>query len=147
MKPTSKPKPVERKKSTPVPMPKKSKTKGLNDFLKEGKTPPSKNKKLPSDADVIIKGFNDKKTVAKSAKKSTTKTTPVSKTTSTAKPKPAPSPTAASQLKNTTRIKDANGNMVVTSGVYGNKFYDVKDGKPVLNKKETDYWFNSKRNK
>ena len=134
----------------PTPKPKntgKSKPKGLNDFLKEGKTPPSKNKKLPSDADVIIKGFNDKKTVAKSAKKATTKTTPVSKTTSTAKPKPAPSPTAASQLKNTTRIKDANGNMVVTSGVYGKKFYDVKDGKPVLNKKETDYWFNSKRNK
>ena len=43
----------------------KAKPKGLNDFLKEGKTPPSKNKKLPSDADVIIKGYNDKKTVAK----------------------------------------------------------------------------------
>jgi len=43
----------------------KAKPKGLNDFLKEGKRPPSKNKKLPSDADVIIKGYNDKKTVAK----------------------------------------------------------------------------------
>ncbi len=29
-------------------------------------TPPSKNKKLPSDADVILKGYNDKKTIAKS---------------------------------------------------------------------------------
>ena len=43
----------------------KAKPKGLNDFLKEGKTPPSKNKKLPSDADVILKGYNDKKTIAK----------------------------------------------------------------------------------
>jgi len=43
-------------KPTPKPKPK-----GLNDFLKEGKTPPSKNKKgIPSDADVIIKGYNDK---------------------------------------------------------------------------------------
>ena len=64
MKPTSKPKPVERKKSTPVPMPvkPKAKPKTLNDFLREGKRPPSKNKKgIPSDADVIIKGYNDKK--------------------------------------------------------------------------------------
>lgn len=60
MKPTSKPKSVVRKNSTPVPMPKKAKPKGLNDFLKEGKRPPSKNKKLPSEADVIIKGYNDK---------------------------------------------------------------------------------------
>jgi hypothetical protein len=48
-KPTSKPKP-----------------KGLNDYLDKGQTPPSKNKKLPSDADVILKGYNDKKTIAKS---------------------------------------------------------------------------------
>ena len=41
------------------------KPKGLNDFLDKGKTPPSKNKKLPSDADVILKGYNDKKTIAK----------------------------------------------------------------------------------
>ena len=87
MKPTSKPKPVARKKSTLTPMPMKpskttgtipskpgniatgskknaapkAKKKGLNDFLKEGKRPPSKNKKLPSEADVIIKGYNDKK--------------------------------------------------------------------------------------
>ena len=134
----------------PTPKPKntgKSKPKGLNNFLKQGKTPPSKNKKLPSDADVIIKGYNDKKTVAKSAKKSATKMTPASKTTSMAKPKPAPSPTAASQLKNTTRIKDADGNMVIKSGVFGKKIYDVVNGKPVLNKKETDYWFNPKRKK
>ena len=44
----------------PKPTP-KAKPKGLNDFLEEGKTPPSKNKKgIPSDADVIIKGYNDK---------------------------------------------------------------------------------------
>jgi hypothetical protein len=44
----------------------KAKPKGLNDYLDKGKTPPSKNKKLPSDADVILKGYNDKKTIAKS---------------------------------------------------------------------------------
>ena len=43
----------------------KAKLKGLNDYLDKGKTPPSKNKKLPSDADVILKGYNDKKTIAK----------------------------------------------------------------------------------
>lgn len=49
----------------PTPKP-KAKPKGLNDFLKQGKTPPSKNKKgIPSDADVVIKGYNDKKTAAK----------------------------------------------------------------------------------
>ena len=69
-KPTSKPKPVVRKNSTPAPMPvkpkatKKATPKTLNDFLKQGKTPPSKNKKgIPSDADVILKGYNDKKTL------------------------------------------------------------------------------------
>ena len=52
---------VAPKKPTPKPKPK-----GLNDFLKEGKTPPSKNKKgIPSDADVTLKGYNDKKTVTK----------------------------------------------------------------------------------
>jgi tripartite-type tricarboxylate transporter receptor subunit TctC len=64
MKPTSKPKPVARKKSTPAPMPvkPKAKPKTLNDFLKEGKRPPSKNKKgILSSPDVIIKGYNDKK--------------------------------------------------------------------------------------
>jgi hypothetical protein len=83
-KPTSKPQAVVRKKSTPVPMPKKSMTrgtpvpmpvkpkakpKGLNDFLKEGKRPPSRNKKgIPSDADVILKGYNDKKTLGRKKK-------------------------------------------------------------------------------
>jgi hypothetical protein len=83
-KPTSKPQAVVRKKSTPAPMPKKSMTrgtpvpmpvkpkpkpKGLNDFLKEGKRPPSRNKKgIPSDADVILKGYNDKKTLGRKKK-------------------------------------------------------------------------------
>jgi hypothetical protein len=52
------------KKVTP-----KAKQKTLNDFLKEGKRPPIKNKKIPSDADVIIKGYNDKKTLSKNKKK------------------------------------------------------------------------------
>ena len=57
-------KPVPKRPSVkPAPMPK---PKGLNDYLDKGKTPPSKNKKLPSDADVILKGYNDKKTIAKS---------------------------------------------------------------------------------
>ena len=52
------------------PKPKsKAKPKDLNDFLKEGKRPPIKNKKIPSDADVIIKGYNDKKTLSKNKKK------------------------------------------------------------------------------
>jgi hypothetical protein len=42
-----------------------AKPKSLNDYLDKGMTPPSKNKKLPSDADVILKGYNDKKTIAK----------------------------------------------------------------------------------
>jgi len=42
-----------------------TKPKGLNDYLDKGQTPPSRNKKLPSDADVILKGYNDKKTIAK----------------------------------------------------------------------------------
>jgi hypothetical protein len=42
-----------------------AKPKGLNDYLDKGETPPSRNKKLPSDADVILKGYNDKKTIAK----------------------------------------------------------------------------------
>jgi hypothetical protein len=59
-----KPKPKLKAKPTP-----KAKPKNLNDFLKEGKRPPSKNKKIPSDADVIIKGYNDKKTLSKNKKK------------------------------------------------------------------------------
>jgi hypothetical protein len=55
-------------KATPAATP-KAKPKTLNDFLKEGKRPPSKNKKIPSDADVIIKGYNDKKTLSKNKTK------------------------------------------------------------------------------
>jgi hypothetical protein len=50
------------KKAAAKPM---AKPKGLNDYLDKGQTPPSRNKKLPSDADVILKGYNDKKTIAK----------------------------------------------------------------------------------
>jgi hypothetical protein len=76
---------VKAKKSTPSPTAKpvakkttptknsilqpNAKPKNLNDFLKEGKRPPSKNKKIPSDADVIIKGYNDKKTLSKNKKR------------------------------------------------------------------------------
>jgi hypothetical protein len=60
-KPTVKPAPMPKPKITAKPKPK-----GLNDYLDKGQTPPSKNKKLPSDADVILKGYNDKKTIAKS---------------------------------------------------------------------------------
>jgi hypothetical protein len=127
----------------PTPKP-KAKPKGLNDFLKKGKTPPSKNKKLPSDADVIIKGYNDKKTAVKSAKKVAAKMTPASKTTSmaAAKPKPAPSPTAVSQLKNVRGTlmsipKDEQGNSLrytakdknVYTGTYKGKEYTWKNGK------------------
>jgi hypothetical protein len=59
-------KPARKKKATAKPMIKSAaKPKGLNDYLDKGMTPPSKNKKLPSDADVILKGYNDKKTIAK----------------------------------------------------------------------------------
>ena len=83
MKPSAMPKQRMKLKGTPVAMPKKSMTKGnpvampkksakpkgLNDFLKEGKRPPSKNKKgIPSDADVILKGYNDKKTLSRKKK-------------------------------------------------------------------------------
>lgn len=74
MKPT-KPKPTgPRKKSTPVPLPKKTakpkpRKPTLDDFLSKGKKPPMKIKPgltRPSDADVILKGYNDKKTINKS---------------------------------------------------------------------------------
>ena len=59
-------KPSRKKKVAAKPIIKSAaKPKGLNDFLDKGMTPPSKNKKLPSDADVILKGYNDKKTIAK----------------------------------------------------------------------------------
>ena len=89
MKPLT-PKPMgPRKKATPVPMPKrtaggtakkitpgpkkkspgmgtpkpKAKKPTLDDFLLKGKRPPLApgQKKLPSDSDVILKGYNDKK--------------------------------------------------------------------------------------
>jgi len=59
-KPTVKPAPMPKPKITAKPKPR-----GLNDYLDKGQTPPSRNKKLPSDADVILKGYNDKKTIAK----------------------------------------------------------------------------------
>ena len=62
------PKKATAKKAAAKPMAKPkvtAKPKGLNDYLDKGKTPPSRNKKLPSDADVILKGYNDKKTIAK----------------------------------------------------------------------------------
>jgi hypothetical protein len=61
-KPAMPRKPAVKVKAKPAPMPK---PKGLNDYLDKGMTPPSRNKKLPSDADVILKGYNDKKTIAK----------------------------------------------------------------------------------
>ena len=84
MKPSAMPKQRMKAKGTPVAMPKKNMTvgnpaampkkksakpKGLNDFLKEGKRPPSKNKKgILSSPDVIIKGYNDKKTLNRKKK-------------------------------------------------------------------------------
>jgi hypothetical protein len=71
------PKPMARKSTTkPVPLPKKTATAKpkkptLNDYLKQGKRPPLApgQKKLPSDADVIIKGYNDPATIKKYGKK------------------------------------------------------------------------------
>jgi hypothetical protein len=63
-----KPKGLSVKPTQQKPKPKitaKPKPRGLNDYLDKGQTPPSRNKKLPSDADVILKGYNDKKTIAK----------------------------------------------------------------------------------
>jgi len=65
-KSTSKPKPKVTKK-TASPKPKKP---TLNDYLKQGKRPPIKpGLKLPSDADVIMKGYNDPATIKKYKKK------------------------------------------------------------------------------
>ena len=65
-----KPKGPSVKPTQQKPKPKvKVKPKGLNDYLDKGQTPPSRNKKLPSDADVIIKGYNDKKTLSKNKKR------------------------------------------------------------------------------
>jgi len=65
-------KPAGPKKKTPstaTPKP-KAKKPTLNDFLSKGKRPPIKpGFKLPSDADIILKGYNDKKTLNKYKKK------------------------------------------------------------------------------
>jgi hypothetical protein len=57
--------PMDKKPAMKAKAKAKAKPKGLNDYLDKGMTPPSRNKKLPSDADVILKGYNDKKTIAK----------------------------------------------------------------------------------
>jgi hypothetical protein len=61
---------------TPKPTPKKTlgplpKNPTLNDYLARGLKVPKApgQKKLPSDADVILKGYNDKKTINKYKKK------------------------------------------------------------------------------
>jgi hypothetical protein len=71
---TPTPKPTATKKATPSPkstlgpLPKNP---TLNDYLARGLKPPKApgQKKLPPDYDVIIKGFNDKKTINKYKKK------------------------------------------------------------------------------
>jgi hypothetical protein len=61
--------PKKKSPSTATPKP-KAKKPTLNDFLSKGKRPPIKpGFKLPSDADVTIKGYNDKKTLNKYKKK------------------------------------------------------------------------------
>lgn len=69
----AKPMPSGPKKKSPgvviTPKP-KAKKPTLNDFLSKGKRPPIKpGFKLPSDADVTLKGYNDKKTLNKYKKK------------------------------------------------------------------------------
>ena len=66
-----------KKKATPTPKPRTSskapgplpKNPTLNDYLLRGIRPPTKGKTPPPDYDVIIKGFNDKKTINKYKKK------------------------------------------------------------------------------
>jgi hypothetical protein len=71
-KTTPSPKPTATKKATPSPkgtlgpLPKKP---TLNDYLIRNLRPPMKGKTPPPDYDVIIKGFNDKKTINKYKKK------------------------------------------------------------------------------
>jgi hypothetical protein len=72
--PSPKPKPTATKKATPSPkatlgpLPKNP---TLNDYLARGLKPPKApgQKKLPSDADVILKGYNDPATIKKYKKK------------------------------------------------------------------------------
>jgi hypothetical protein len=60
-----------KKKSSSTPKPQTPKRKTLDDFLLKGKRPPMPpgQKKLPSDADVILKGYNDPATIKKYSKK------------------------------------------------------------------------------
>lgn len=56
---------ASKKKLGPLP-----KNPTLNDYLIRGLRPPVKpGLRLPSDADVIIKGYNDQKTIKKSKRK------------------------------------------------------------------------------
>ena len=70
----NKPRPAGPKKKSPgvmiTPKP-KAKKPTLDDFLLKGKRPPIApgQKKLPNDYDVILKGYNDKKTINKYKKK------------------------------------------------------------------------------
>lgn len=68
--------PGMKKKATPSPKPTAKKTLGplpknptLNDYLVRDIRPPVKGKTPPPDYDVIIKGFNDKKTINKYKRK------------------------------------------------------------------------------
>jgi hypothetical protein len=63
-KATPSPKPTTKTKYGPLP-----KNPTLNDYLIRGLRPPVKGKTPPPDYDVIIKGFNDKKTINKYKKK------------------------------------------------------------------------------
>jgi hypothetical protein len=65
-KATPSPKPTTKAKLGPLP-----KNPTLNDYLIRGLKVPMApgQKKLPSDADVILKGYNDKKTISKAKKK------------------------------------------------------------------------------
>lgn len=75
-KATPTPKPTATKKATPKPSASSKlgplpKNPTLNDYLARGLKVPKApgQKKLPSDADVILKGYNDKKTINKYKKK------------------------------------------------------------------------------
>jgi hypothetical protein len=76
VKPKPKASPTPKPKATTTPKPKATlgplpKNPTLNDYLARGLKPPKApgQKKLPSDADVIIKGYNDPATIKKYQKK------------------------------------------------------------------------------
>lgn len=60
-KPLPTAKPAGKKELLSKAKPKKT----LNDYLKAGKRPPVKGPKAPPDYDVVIKGYNDKKTTGR----------------------------------------------------------------------------------